>query len=265
MFSPNDHSFVVCAYGESPYLEDCVKTLVTQTVNTKIVISTATPNQHIYTIAKKYGLEVIANSEQLGIVHDFNFAYSTVPDSKLVTLAHQDDVYNERYVSCMLEMINDSRDPLIYFSDYSELRDGEFVEKNALLRIKRIMLAPLRFRRLRKSTIAKKASQAFGDSICDPAVTYVRDKMPNPLFDVRFKCDEDWALWATLASYSGEFVYDKRILMSHRIHRGSATSALILDNTRTREDLDVLEMFWPRPVAKAINKIYRKSENSNWS
>ena len=61
----------------------------------------------------------------------------------------------------------------------------------------------------------------------------------------------------------GEFVYSDAILMHHRIHEGSTTSALIKDSTRTDEDLEMLERFWPRPLALAINSVYSMGQRSN--
>ena len=39
-----EHTFVVCAYGESPYLEKCIDSLEKQTVKSRILIATSTPN-----------------------------------------------------------------------------------------------------------------------------------------------------------------------------------------------------------------------------
>ena len=52
------HSFAVCAYGESPYLEACLRSLKAQTVKegTEILICTSTPNSHISRLAEKYGV-----------------------------------------------------------------------------------------------------------------------------------------------------------------------------------------------------------------
>ena len=50
------HAFVVCAYKESEYLEECVKSLVEQTVRSPIAIATSTPNDYISSIADKYSL-----------------------------------------------------------------------------------------------------------------------------------------------------------------------------------------------------------------
>jgi len=34
----NDHTFVICAYGDSPYLEDCINSLLSQTVKSNIIL-----------------------------------------------------------------------------------------------------------------------------------------------------------------------------------------------------------------------------------
>ena len=47
------HTFVVCAYKESPYLEECIKSLLAQTVRSEILITTSTPNEKIAAISAK--------------------------------------------------------------------------------------------------------------------------------------------------------------------------------------------------------------------
>lgn len=77
------------------------------------------------------------------------------------------------------------------------------------------------------------------------------------------KCDLDWEAWERFSRLEGSFVYSSEILMHHRIHEGSETTSLILDNTRSSEDLAMLEKFWPKRVAKAIHLLYSLSMNSN--
>ena len=43
----NDHTFAICAYKESPYLEECIKSLKNQTIKSNILIATSTPNDYI--------------------------------------------------------------------------------------------------------------------------------------------------------------------------------------------------------------------------
>ena len=43
----NIHTFVVLAYKESTYLEDCINSVLNQSVKTNVVIATSTPNEFI--------------------------------------------------------------------------------------------------------------------------------------------------------------------------------------------------------------------------
>ena len=52
----NDHTFAICAYKESPYLEECIKSLKNQTIKSNILIATSTPNDYIKGIADKYAI-----------------------------------------------------------------------------------------------------------------------------------------------------------------------------------------------------------------
>ena len=54
----NKLTFVILAYKKQSGLDDCVKSLVNQKHKCKVIISTSTPNDYIYTIAKKYKVEV---------------------------------------------------------------------------------------------------------------------------------------------------------------------------------------------------------------
>ena len=69
------HSFVICAYKESPFLEECIQSLEKQTVKSTIKMVTSTPNEYIADMAKKHNIELIVNEGQGGIVQDWNFGY----------------------------------------------------------------------------------------------------------------------------------------------------------------------------------------------
>ena len=50
------------------------------------------------------------------------------------------DRYNPSYVENLMAYTKNAKRPLIFFTDYAEIRDGNIVESTKLLRIKRIML-----------------------------------------------------------------------------------------------------------------------------
>ena len=55
-----NHTFAVCAYKDSPYLEECIRSLTEQKVPTNIVLCTSTPSPYIQEIADKYDIPVYA-------------------------------------------------------------------------------------------------------------------------------------------------------------------------------------------------------------
>lgn len=264
-YTSRDHTFVVCAYKESEYLEECILSLEKQRKQGKIIISTSTPNQYIDRIAKRHNLTVFINDGETGIAEDWNFAYSRA-DTRLVTLAHQDDEYDAQYLEQILDAANHASKPLICFSDYYELRNGKRVysKDSRLLKIKRMALMPLRLHFAQSSVWVRRRILSVCNPICCPAVTYIKDNLPSVLFEHHFASNVDWHAWEALSRLRGQFCYVKNPLMGHRIHSESTTTQVIgEDSGRTQEDLEMLMKFWPRPIATIINKLYSKGQKSN--
>ncbi|MGN0055521.1 MAG: glycosyltransferase [Atopobiaceae bacterium] len=257
------HTFAICAYKESPYLSECVESVLNQEYSqSEVYISTSTPNSSIDAVAKKYQLPVYINEGTHGIGPDWNFAYSKA-SSDFITIAHQDDIYLPGYAKAAVDQLSSRNDSLIFFSNYGEIRNGRAVDDNRNLKIKRSLLSGLANSKNANSIRIRRRALSFGNPICCPAVTFNRANCPNPPFLTDMKSNIDWGTWEKLSSLQGSFCYDENILMRHRIHEESTTSSLIGDNTRYYEDLEMLERFWPRPIAKIINHFYKQGENSN--
>ena len=262
MFNRNDHSFVICAYKVNPHLEMTIQSLLNQTVKSKVFVSTSTPNDHIKGLCEKYGLDLFVNPSPKNEGKDWNWAYDHAP-TPLVTIAHQDDVYEPDFLEKTLKYIGNKHDFIIAFTDYYEIRNDKKVYTNKILKVKRIILRKLA--RVGNSSIVRDKRRAlrFGSAICCPSVTYVMPNLETPLFSSEMKCDLDWEAWERFSRLEGSFVYSPEILMHHRIHKESETTSLIQDNTRSSEDLAMLEKFWPKKVAKVIHRLYSVSMNSN--
>lgn len=256
------HTFVICAYKESPFLEECILSLKNQTVKSQIIMITSTPNKFIENLSDKYDIPLYVNKGEGGIVQDWNFGYSKCK-TPFVTIAHQDDVYFKRYAETALDMLMKSRKPLIFFSDYGEIRNNTIVENNKLLRIKRILLFPFSIRVFRSNRFVRRRSLSFGCGICCPSVTFAVNNLPEKIFRVHFRSCEDWEAWERLSKLKGDFLYYPEILMGHRIHEGSETSIIIGDNARSKEDYEMFCKFWPKWIAKILVKLYSQSEKSN--
>lgn len=262
IYTAENHTWALCAYKESDYLEECVKSLLSQTVKSRIIIATSTPNAHIEGIAEKYNLPLYINNGVKGIGGDWNFAYSRC-ETPLITIAHQDDVYESEYTAQMLTFINKSKNPIIYFSGYAELRGGEKVYDNTLLKVKRLMLSPLKIKAFWGTKWVRRRILSLGCPICCPAVTFVKERVGENPFTNDFLSDIDWQQWEIQSRKQGAFVYNAHPLMCHRIHEESATTEIIGDNKRGLEDLEMFKKFWPAPIAKLISRLYSKSESSN--
>lgn len=263
IFHPTDHTFVLCAYKKSPYLEDCIRSLETQTLRTNILIATSTPSEYIDRIARAHSLPVFVNPDPgRGIGPDWEFAVSCA-STTLVTIAHQDDVYEPAYAETMLSDLSAAKNPILWFCDYQELRNGEKIQDNRNLKIKRLMLFPLRFRVFHGSRFVRRRILSLGCPICCPAVTYVLNGKDSLMFSREMKVSLDWDQWEKQSLKKGSFVYRPRSLFCHRIHENSATTSLIADNSRSREDLEMFSRFWPAWVAKKLANWYSASEKSN--
>ncbi|MCM1307648.1 MAG: glycosyltransferase [Butyrivibrio sp.] len=260
--STPSHTFVICAYKESPFLEECIQSLKKQSVRSKIIMSTSTPNAFIGALAEKYGIPLYINDGEKGITQDWNFAYS-LADTDYVTIAHQDDVYGKRYTETLFKMTEGIKTPLIFFTDYCEIREGQTVKSNTLLRIKRFLLLPLRPRFAWKSRFIRRRVLSMGSSICCPSVAFARNNLPSPVFLNHFRTDEDWEAWERISRLKGSFIYCRRPLVRHRIHEGSETSEAIRETGRSAEDYEMFRKFWPKRIAKLLVKFYSKSESSN--
>jgi len=261
-----NHTFVVCAYKESPYLEECIQSLKEQKLKSDIIVVTSTPNEYIEHTAKKYKLPYYVNVGQGGITQDWNFGYKCAIDknqSHYITIAHQDDVYDKDYLSEIMDQMEKTRHPLIAFSDYYEIRDKKKVEKNTVLRVKRFLLFPLRIFILQKSRWVRRRILSLGSPICCPSVTFAVNNLPKVIFQNHFRACEDWEAWESISKLKGSFVYIPQKLMGHRIHENSETTAAIGDNKRTMEEYQMFCKFWPRRIAKLLVKQYSKSQKSN--
>lgn len=256
------HTFVVLAYKESNQLEECIKSVLNQSVKTNVVIATSTPNDFINKMAKKYKLKIIVNENPKGISYDFDFASNCV-HSELVTIAHQDDIYDETYAEEVLKKYKKYPKSLIIFTDYYEIKNNKKEYSNTNLKIKRILLFPLRISPLSKFKFIKRWVIRWGNAICCPAVTFVQKNVPKEKFSCNLKCNVDWYAWEKLSKQKGNFSYIPKKIMGHRIHEESTTTSIIKDNIRTEEDYEMFKKIWPKCIAKQINKIYSKSEKNN--
>lgn len=256
-----DHTFVVCAYQESEYLEEVVKSLECQTVKSHIIMATSTPNDWIREIAQKHQIKLFVNDTgKTGIGPDWNFAVSCVK-TKFVTLAHQDDIYDSHYTEEIDAKVQKYQDAIMLFTNYKEIRNREIVKKNINLKIKSFMIFPVRL--MPYWSWCKKLILRFGNPICCPSVCLNIEKTGENPFREDMKSNIDWGTWYDFATKKGAFLYIKNILTYHRVHENSETSRCLNNSQRFQEDYEMFCRIWPKWFAKFIMIFYKWAGRSN--
>ena len=255
----NLHTFVILAYQKSPFLESCIKSVINQ--KSDIVIATTTPNDFIKSLAKKYSLKLVSN-KHTNLGGDFDFALQSA-DTPLVTIAHQDDIYEKDYAKEVIDAYQKHPNSAIIFTDYYELRHHKKITTNKNLKIKRLLLSPFYLKHSYKTKFLKRSSIRFGCAICCPSVTFVKKNCPEKIFTSDFKSNVDWHAWEKLSRKKSAFTFIPKKLIGHRISEESETSKTINAGLRTKEDYEILKRFWPNKIAKLIAKFYQNSEKSN--
>jgi len=257
------HTFVILAYKESEFLRSCIDSLRAQTATTQILLSTSTPSLFLEKVSQEYGIPLRVNTGDRGLAADWSFGLRQA-ETKYVTLAHQDDLYEPRYVELMVKRAEERRDTLITFSNYDELLNNRRLSTTLNLRIKRVLCALSYLHQCHvSSTFRKKLLLAFGSPIPCPSVMYNREMLSDFSFSTEFSINADWDAWLRIAGKPGTISYVREALLVHRIHEESETSSGIGDRRRATEDLRLFETIWPKPIARAIARVYELSYHGN--
>lgn len=260
------HTFVICAYNESPFLEDCIKSLKRQRVKSYIKIATSTPNKYISNIAEKYNIEVFENGLKTecdisNIGRDWQFAYN-IAKTDMVTIAHQDDYYLKDYVSDLLKYKKKYPDMMLFTTSSITLKNNKLIPLGKVEIVKKLLRLPLRCNLLNHLKFIKKMAITFGNPIIAPSCTYDKRLCPKDLFLSKFKFVIDWECLLRLSALNGRFVLSEKPGICYRIHDGATTKKSILDNTRQEEESLMFEKLLPRSIAGLYKKLYKNAYNA---
>ncbi len=268
------HAFVICAFGKSPYLENCIRSLLRQTAPSEIYIATSTPSEHIRRLARKYGLSLWIRQGESGIREDWLFAWREGGKRKrLITIAHQDDCYCRDYAKTVLAMYERYPDMTVFCSDYvtlktreSRMADGTYYPVQTricagdLVRlVKKLLRLPLRFRFYANRAWVKKSALIFGNSICCPSCTYNYSLIGDHMFDSGYSFALDWENLLSLAERPGRFVCVEEPLIAYRVHSGAATKKCIEDHRREADEASMFRKLWPDWMASLLMRFYKQS------
>lgn len=260
------HTFAVCAYQESPFLKECLDSLIRQTVKSRILIATSTPSAFLEGIAREYRVEYhVSPQKGKGIASDWEFALQCA-QTPYCTITHQDDIYLPDYAKDVVAALESSADSQICFTNNADkMQDGRILKNRFYLIVKRLLLFPFYLKKSWRSPIVKQWILRFGNPICCPSVTYNLSHLKELKFNKNFTVNLDWAMWFELSRRQGSFIYLKKILFHHRLSSLMESSAAIADSRRYQEDKKIFSDLWPGFFADILMCIYSRCYKSNVS
>lgn len=256
-----NHTFAICAYKESPYLEFCIRSLMRQSVPSKLLLCTSTPNLLISGLAEKYGIPLHIREGESDIQEDWNFAYEKA-DTEYVTIAHQDDIYHRDYAKYMQKYLKRYPDTLIAMTDYKIIDQENRARGDVSLLVKELLKLPLRIPCLADKRCVKLGVQSLGNAICCPSVCYHKSLLGEKIFHSSFKYTLDWEAFCEIGSHQGRFTYIPRCLFYYRIHEGATTKKCLRNHQKEQEERAMFERFWPHWAVDLLMKPYKLSYKS---
>ncbi|MFH1052415.1 MAG: glycosyltransferase family 2 protein [bacterium] len=254
MNTEDKHTFVIMGYGESPYLEESYNALKNQTVKSRIIMTSSTPNEYQERFAERNNIPLIINPNRQGFAGDLNFAYASA-STDYVTMVHQDDLLMPEYAEQCIKYADKYPDTLIVFTDYVEYYNGKMNDESLNMKVKKVLLKThFPFINNLKSKIAKRSLLSFGNPISCPSIFYIKKNIGDFGFKHEYKVSPEWEALVRLSRMDGRFVYVKNKLHAYRVHSGQITSVGL--EHRKREDKLVFNLLWPKPIASLLIKFY---------
>lgn len=256
------HTFAICAYKESPYLEELIRSLLSQKLRSSVILCTSTPNEYIENLCKKYDIKLFISEKESSLMNDWSFALEmakTKEGAELVTIAHQDDIYHEDYSSELMKAYEKYPDMLIFCCSNRTI-DAYGNENGGKVEVvKKVLRLPLRIKGLSGNTFIKRLSLRFGNSICCPSCTYNIKLTGTELFKKDYHFVIDWDTLWNLTSKKGRFIVCEKNLISYRVHEGAETKKNIVDHNREKEESLMFRKIWPEPVVKLLMHFYKSA------
>lgn len=120
---------------------------------------------------------------------------------RTATVAHQDDDYHLDYTKELAKLIKKrgSRFSMAY-TGYRPLKNGA-AATDINCKIRALLRFPMKFRCFAGSRFCRKATLAFGNSICCPSVLYNKKLLGETLFTSDMEYNIDWDTFLKLAEY----------------------------------------------------------------
>jgi Glycosyl transferase family 2 len=258
---------VVCAFGHSPHLISCLRSLVEQDAvragHACITVATSTPCAELEAAARCFGARYVVNPVRSCIGADWNFALDAAR-TPLVAICHQDDTYHPQFAVKMLALFGEVPGLLMASSSYAKLDSDGREHRSMVLTVKRFLM----WRAFGRDTwrwgpSIRRRMLSWGNPVCCSSVVFNREALEAFRFDSTLQSNLDWDAWERIAARPGLIGYIAEPLVRYRVHSGSTTSRLIASCARQIEDLLMLSRFWPPALARAWLLVYSQAYRSH--
>jgi hypothetical protein len=253
-----DHAFVAVAYKDSPFLPQCLASLRAQSVASRLVVATSTPSEPIARGAREVGAELVINPERRSIGADWNFALRAA-GTRLVTLAHQDDVYHRDFLARTLGLFERYPTGSLSFTGYREISDAGTARLSKIAAVGALIKAATIGSREIVSGRRLGLYLSFGNPLPCSSVTFDLSRLGSFAFTETLASNLDWDAWWRLHRAESTFLHCREPLVGRRRNELSETSRLIREGRRRREDVAMFETIWRKPVGRTIAYLYRTS------
>lgn len=247
-----DHCFAVMAFGDSPFLGECLASLRSQAA--RILVTTSTPSPAIAAAAAAVEAPIKVNPICSGIANDWNFALAA-SGARYVTLAHQDDVYYPRFLGRSLEML--AAGAGVVFTGYGEIDDHGAPRRSRISFAKHALERATLGGAERPGPRALRRFLAFGNPLPCSSVTFDLEAIGDFAFSPTWRSNLDWDAWLRLIEAGAIFARTPERLVGRRHNALTATSSLIRQGVRGAEDLRMFRRMWPSPLAELIALAYK--------
>ena len=249
------HTFAICAYGKSPYLEACIRSLKAQTLSSEIICVTSTPSDWLEGLLSRHDIPLFVRTGEKGIGNDWNYGVEKA-EGRFVTVTHQDDLYNRHYVEELKKAYERWPDMSVFMTDGVLIKDGKLTRGGAVEAVKKVLRLPWRFRGLCHLSAVKMSGLIFGNPVMCPSCSYGKDRISLPLFSDQYDFVLDWDCMRKRSLKGGRFVCVEKPLLYYRVHDGAATKVCIKNHKREREERQMFEKIWPRRLSGVLMRGY---------
>lgn len=261
------HTFAVCAYKDSPYLEECLRSVTSQTVKSEVICCTSTPSSYIRELTARYQVPLYVRDGASNIREDWMFAYGKA-QGRFCHDRPSGRPIPQRLCRKAFKAWKKYPDLLLFASDYLTIRmtekEGEMKAIpepfNMVWLVKKILRLPQRFHFLADRTWIKPEQCLVWQfaSAVRPART-IKNRLGTICSHSEYDFALDWDNLYELAGKKGRFICSEKPLIAYRVHAAATTKACIEDNRRPADEMAMFRKMWPDWMVKILMHFYRKA------